>query len=241
MDRRHVVEAGLAGVVCLGIPLSSWARSHGASPASSLGRASNPPKSIKIIGVGGAGCNVIQALKATPGQFVASGQVEFIGVDLGVPSRPSAGTTKELAIDGSQIRTISLEPYGAGGRVHLARDAAMSNIDVFIAAVNGAETVILVAGLGGGTGSGVTPIIARLARNAGAVTAAAVVMPFDFEGTRTETARTALRHLKRKADAVMSFSNQELGDVMGDGSQLTAIFDRQDKRIMAWLQRISLG
>ena len=241
MDRRHVVEAALAGVVCLGMPLSSLARSQGDLPESSIGHASNPPKSIKIIGVGGAGRNVLQALNANSGQFIASGQVEFIGVDLGVPIRPSAGTTKGLAIDGSQIRTISLTPYGAGGRVHLARDAAMSNVDVLIAAVNGAETVILVAGLGGGTGSGVTPIIARLARNTGAVTIAAVVMPFDFEGSRTGTARTALGHLDRETDAVMSFSNQELGDVMGDGAQLSAIFDRQDQQIMAWLQQISLG
>lgn len=241
MDRRHVVEAALAGVVCLGMPLSSWARSQGDLPESSIGHASNPPKSIKIIGVGGAGCNVIQALHATSGQFVASGPVEFIGVDLGVPSRPSAGTTQGIAIGGHQIRTISHTPYGAGGRVHLARGAAMSNIDVLIAAVNGAETVILVAGLGGGTGSGVTPIIARLARNAGAVTAVAVVMPFDFEGSRAETARTALRHLELEAHAVMSFSNQELGDAMGDGAQLSAIVDRQDRRIMAWLQRNSLG
>jgi len=241
MDRRHVVEAALAGVVCLGMPLSTWARSHGALSASSIGRNSNPPKSIKIIGIGGAGCNVLHALHATSGQFVASEPVEFISVDLGAPSRPSAGTTKGLAIGGAYITTISLAPYGSGSRVNLARDAAMSNVDVLKAAVSGTKTAIVVAGLGGGTGSAVAPILARLARNAGAVTAAAVVMPFEFEGPRNETAKTSLRHLESEADAVMSFSNQELSGAMGDGAQLADIYAQQDQRIAAWLQQLGLG
>jgi cell division protein FtsZ len=125
--------------------------------------------------------------------------------------------------------------------VNAARAVALRNIGVISAAVNGAGTVILVAGLGGGTGGGVLPIIARAARNAGAVTIAAVVMPFDFEGPRNGTASTALSNLEREVDLVMPFSNQTLGDSIGDGAQLADIYAQQDRRITAWLQRLNLG
>lgn len=198
------------------------------------------PRTTKIIGVGGAGCNFIHSFRSSFDQDKFTNVTELVCVDLGVQNLPPLDTLKETAAGSLSLKTISLAPYGSGGRVNAARVAALRNIDVLNVAINGAGTVILVVGLGGGTGGGVSPIIARLARNSGAVTVAAVVMPFDFEGSRTETARTALRHLDRETDAVMSFSNQELGDVMGDGTQLSAIFAQQDQRIMAWLQRFSL-
>lgn len=156
-------------------------------------------------------------------------------------SLPSVDTLNETAAGSLSLKTISLAPYGAGGRVNAARAAALRNIDVLNAAVNGAGTVILVAGLGGATGGGVLPIIARAARNAGAVAIAAVVMPFDFEGSRNRTADTALSYLEREVDLVMPFSNQELGDTMGDGAQLADIFSRQDQHIIAWLQQFNQG
>ena len=73
------------------------------------------------------------------------------------------------------------------------------------------------------------------------MTIAAVVMPFDFEGPRNGTAVAALTYLAREVDLVMPFSNQDLGDSMGDGAVLADIYTQQDRRIMAWLQRISLG
>lgn len=109
---------------------------------------------------------------------------ELVCIDLGMQSLPSVDTLNETAAGSLSLKTISLAPYGAGGRVNAACAAALRNIVVINAAVNGAGAVILVAGLGGGTCGGDTPIIARLARNAGAVTFAAVVMPFDFEGPR---------------------------------------------------------
>jgi cell division protein FtsZ len=148
---------------------------------------------------------------------------------------PSVDILNETAVGSLSFKTVSLAHYGAVGRVNVARAVALRNIDVLNAAVNGAGTAILIAGLGGGTGGGVLPIIARAARNAGAVTVAAVVMPFDFEGPRNGTAVTALSQLEREVDFVMPFSNQDLGDSMGDGVRLADIYAQQDRRIIAWL------
>jgi cell division protein FtsZ len=141
----------------------------------------------------------------------------------------------------SPITKIVLAPHGSGGSVNVARAAALRNIDELKAAVSGLNTAIVVAGLGGGTGSAVAPILARLARGAGVATIATVVMPFNFEGPRNGTAVTALRNLEREVDLLMPFSNQELGDAMGDDALLSDIYAQQDQRITTWLQRLNLG
>jgi cell division protein FtsZ len=152
---------------------------------------------------------------------------------------PPSDTVNGTAADSLSLRTISLAPYGAGGRVNVARAAALRNIDVLKAVVSGLKTAIVVAGLGGGTGSAVAPILARLTRDAGAVTIAVVVMPFDFEGHRNGTAFTALSHLEREVDSVMPFSNQELGDAMGNGALLADIYAQQDRRIADQLFKLT--
>jgi cell division protein FtsZ len=223
----------------LGIPLTALARLNEFLLAPSLDSVSNRPKSVKIIGVGGVGCNFIQSFGSCLDSHSFNNVTELMCVDLGMQNLPPLDTLKETATGSLSLKTISLAPCGAGGRVNAARAAALRNIAVLNATVNGTGTAILVAGLGGATGIGALPIIARAARNAGAVTIAAVVMPFDFEGPRNGTAVTALNYLKREVDLVMPFSNQDLGDSMGDGAQLADIYAQQDRRIMAWLQRIS--
>ncbi len=198
-------------------------------------------RTTKIIGVGGAGCNLIRSFRLCLDSHKLTNVSELVCVDLGIESLPSVDTLYETAAGSLSLKSISLASFGAGGRVNAARAAALRNIAVLNAAVNGAGTVILVAGLGGATGSGVLPIIARAARNAGAVTIAAVVMPFDFEGPRNGKAATALNYLQREVDLVMPFSNKDLGDSMGNDALLADIYAQQDRRIMAWLQRISLG
>jgi cell division protein FtsZ len=98
------------------------------------------------------------------------------------------------------------------------------------------DIVILVAGLGGGTGSGIAPYIARLARDAGVLTIAAVTMPFDFEGRRHKTADTAIKRLRCHALLVFRFSNQELARELGDNALMTAIYEVQTLRIALWLR-----
>jgi cell division protein FtsZ len=241
MDRRIVLKGIGAGAVsiCLG-PLA-WSGSVSMPSKPQVSETPHRNRTTKIIGVGGAGCNFIHSFRSSLDQDKFTNVIELVCVDLGVQNLQPLDTLKETAAGSLSLKTISLAPYGAGGRVNAARAAALRNIDVLNAAVNGSGTVILAAGLGGGTGSGVLPIIARAARNAGAVTVAVVVIPFDFEGPRNGTADTALSCLEQEVDFVMPFSNQDLGDSMGDGALLADIYAQQDRRIMASLQRISLG
>jgi cell division protein FtsZ len=105
--------------------------------------------------------------------------------------------------------------------------------------VTGADAVMLVAGLGGGTGSGVAPIMARLARHAGATTAAAVGLPFDWEGgpriSRSQIANTAVRYLQRETDDVKQFSCEELLGKMGEDITQGELFNAQNQRIVEYI------
>jgi cell division protein FtsZ len=241
MDRREILKGLGAGAVSIGLGSSAWSGLVLIPSKSPVPEASPWNRTTKIIGVGGAGCNFIHSFRLSLDPQKLTSVTELVCVDLGMQGLSSVDSLYETEAGGIPLKMISLAPYGAGGRVNAARAAALRNIDVLNVAVNGAGTVILVAGLGGGTGSGVLPIIARAARNAGVVTVAAVVMPFDFEGPRNGTAVTAMNYLEREVDLVMPFSNQDLGDSMGDGAHLADIYAQQDRRIMAWLQRTSLG
>ena len=241
MDRRILMKGLGAGAVSIGLGPSAWSESVLTPSKSPVPETSLRNRTTKIIGVGGAGCNFIHSFRSSLDPHKLTNVTELVCVDLGMQSLPSVDILNETTVGSLSLRTISLTPYGAGGEVNPARAAALRNIGVINAAVNSAGTVILVAGLGGGTGSGVLPIIARAARNAGAVTIAAVVMPFDFEGPRIGTAVAALTNLEREVDLVMPFSNQYLGDSMGDGALLADIYAQQERQITAWLQRLNLG
>ena len=241
MDRRELLRVLGAGAVSLSITSTALPEPVMALSESRGFNTSHRGRTIKIIGVGGAGCNFIRSLWASLDSCQLTNVTELVCIDLGTQCPPPVDTPNKTTVGGLSLKTISLAPYGAGGRANAARAAAVRHIHVLNAAVNGAGTVILVAGLGGGTGSGVTPIIARLARNAGAITIAAVVMPFDFEGPHDGTAVTAFSNLEREVDLVMPFSNQVLGDSMGDGALLSDIYAQQDQRVTQWLQRLNLG
>jgi len=197
--------------------------------------------SCKIIGVGGAGWNLVAAICSAGQKSNPAQTTEYIYLDLGTQSMLPDQAICNVVESRPPISKILLAPHGSGGSVNAARAAALRNIDVLKAAVSGLNTAIVVAGLGGGTGSAVAPILARLARGAGVATIATVVMPFNFEGPRNGTAVTALRNLEREVDLVMPFSNQKLGDSMGDGALLADIYAQQDRRITAWLQKFNLG
>jgi tubulin/FtsZ family protein len=108
----------------------------------------------------------------------------------------------------SSAPLLSLDPLRAGGNVNFARAAALKNRKALKALLTDTDVVCLVAGLGGGTGSRVAPITARLAREAGVLPVAGVVMPFGFE-ERDQIAKVALDHLRRQTELVRIFSNDE--------------------------------
>ncbi len=136
------------------------------------------------------------------------------------------------------IKTLMLAPVRAGGRVNAARAACLRHRAVLTDMLTGTDVVVLVAGLGGGTGSGITPIMARLARDAGAVTVAAVVTPFEYEGVRNRRADAATNRLKREADLVMAFSNEEWFNRYRGDTPLFDVFDALDRHIAGSLYSV---
>jgi cell division protein FtsZ len=194
-------------------------------------------RACKIIAIGGGGCNAVSAFLSDVDQQPARITAEFICIDLGMQSLSYVQAVRQKAAPRSlPVRTISLAQYGAGGLVNAARVAALSHFELLKATVSDADAVILVAGLGGGTGSAIAPIIARLARNAGAATFAVVVTPFDFEGTRKRTSDTAIRYLELETDLEMRVSNQELADTMGDDTLMSDLSIAQEQRIATYIR-----
>jgi len=188
-------------------------------------------KLCKIIGIGGAGCNCVQAMGS--GDVLESAEYvpEFVCIDLGNETLRYVEAASRAA-GYSRIKTISLAPLGTGGNVNFARAAALRNREALRGILAGADVVFLVAALGGGTGSGATPIMARLAREAGAQTAAVCITPFEIESQQRHRASdTALRYLNREADLVVALSNEEWANAHGDDTPMIDIFTSLDRRI----------
>lgn len=226
MDRRYFLKGLGAGTVDLSLPPSA-----------------SSAKTCKVIGIGGTGCNFVHAASQS-GAILASSQwvPEFICIDLDLAVLNYIDADNAAMPGGASIKTLSLAAFGAAGRVNRGRAAALRKRDTLRALLTDTDMVFLVAGLGGGTGSGVTPIMAKLARESGALTVAAVVTPLEFEGeTRNKTADTAIRYLKREADVVVQFSNQELMAVTGDGIDQVDFFALQNRRIAACLRGLMKG
>lgn len=135
------------------------------------------------------------------------------------------------------IGRIVAKGMGAGGDAELGRLAANEDLDALRALVAEYDLLILVACLGGGTGTGVAPILARLAREEGLLVLAYVTLPFDFEGVRRqEQAQEGMAALKQSADAVICLPNQRLHAMLPEGTPLTEAFAFVDRMMSAGLR-----
>ena len=156
---------------------------------------------IKVLGVGGAGCNAVTHLAREP----------LAGVSFAALNTDAA-TLAQLTV--AQRRVIGAQTtrgLGAGGDPERGRAAAEEDAAALRALCEGADIVVLVAGLGGGTGTGASPVIARIARDCKSLVLGIVLMPFEFEGSsRQKQAAAGLQALKAEADAVICLPNQKL-------------------------------
>jgi cell division protein FtsZ len=168
---------------------------------------------------------------------------EFVCINFGLNILREVDVANRTELGWRPIQALSLgSPVSAAVGVNCGRAAALRNCDALRALLVDTDMVILVAGLGGGTGSGVTPIMARLAREAGALTVAAVVTPFKFEGeARNRTADTAFNHLKREAYLLVRFPNQALNDITGNDIDQSEFFALQNQRISLILRGLMDG
>jgi cell division protein FtsZ len=159
---------------------------------------------IKVIGVGGGGGNAVEHMidRAVQG-------VEFIcaNTDAQALSRSPAHKTIQLGASG----------LGAGSKPEKGRDAALAAEDDIRSAIDGAHMLFITAGMGGGTGTGAAPVIARIAKEMGILTVGVVTKPFDWEGGRRMTnADNGLAELEANVDSLIVVLNEKLLEVLGD-------------------------
>ena len=170
---------------------------------------------IKVVGIGGAGCNAVAHLARSP----------LEGVHYSVLNTDAAALSR-IQLPGQVILGFqSMRGLGAGGDPERGRLAAEEDQEKIRAICQGADLVFLVAGLGGGTGTGASPVVARIARECGALVLGMVVLPFDCEGNRRQRqAQLGLAELKKCADGVISIPNQKLMQFADEKTSLPEAF-----------------
>ena len=161
---------------------------------------------IKVVGVGGAGGNAINNMIKN---YDIEG-VEFIAVNTDAQVLGSNSAEVKLRIGEEITRGL-----GSGGNPQIGRKAAEESVDLLHEHLAGADMVFITAGMGGGTGTGASPVIAGIAKNLGALTIGIVEKPFNFEGRkRMETALTGIAEIRDKVDTLIVVPNQRLLDVI---------------------------
>ena len=193
----------------------------------------------RVIGVGGAGCNLVAAMR-TNGTFDGYGPgTELIAVDLCPDTLWHVDASNKTTPERAPIKTLAIGECGSGGRVNAGLAAALRHQDQFKGHLAGTDAVMLIAGLGGGTGSGVTPILAAWSRVAGGYTVVVAVTPFDFGGSIRQSANVLIS-LRSNANQVIHFSNQAVGVELGGDATLGDIFAVQEQRISSFVQGLCM-
>jgi cell division protein FtsZ len=185
---------------------------------------------IKVIGIGGGGGNAIN-------RMIEAGieGVEFIAVntDLQALSSNKAGLKTQI---GNQLT----KGLGSGGRADTGKEAAMEDTERLIEIIEGADMVFLTTGLGGGTGTGATPILANLASEMDILAIAIVTLPFEFEGRiRANQAQEGLEELKSAVDTVISIPNERLLETVNLDTSIQDAFKMADDILRQAVQGIS--
>lgn len=185
---------------------------------------------IKVIGVGGGGCNAVNRMIES-----GVGGVDFIvaNTDLQVLNNSKAETKIQLG------PTIS-QGLGAGGNPNVGREAALESKKEIEEALAGADMVFVTCGLGGGTGTGAAAIVAEIAQDEGALTVAIVTKPFKFEGRkRMEQAEVGLEELKKHVDTIIVIPNDRLRDMIDRTTPMIEAFKEVDNVLRRGVQSIS--
>ncbi len=177
---------------------------------------------IKLVGVGGAGSNAVDRLKM---ESLTRLQLAVVNTDY--QALASSPVQDKVLIGMNVTRGL-----GAGGDPELGREAAESDREKISAVVKDCDLVFLIAGMGGGTGSGAAPVVAEIAAETGALVIAFVTMPFSFEGgRRLKQAEEGLRALRQVCDAVIPLPNDVLLQEGTDKETVLDSFARADEWI----------
>lgn len=185
---------------------------------------------IKVIGVGGGGGNAVEHMVS---QNIEG--VEFIAVNTDAQVLRSSAANVTLQI-GSEVT----KGLGAGANPEIGRRAAEEDSETIKESLSGADMVFITAGMGGGTGTGAAPEVAKIAKELGILTVAVVTKPFPFEGKkRIQIAEEGILELEKYVDSLITIPNEKLLKVMGRGTPLLQAFSSANDVLRGAVQGIA--
>ena len=185
---------------------------------------------IKVIGIGGGGCNAVN-------RMIDSG---LKGVDFIVANTDLQVLNDSLAPTKLQLGSDLTDGLGAGANPAIGKEAALESKEEIEEALKGADMVFVTCGMGGGTGTGASPIIAEIAQDLGALTVGIVTKPFSFEGKkRMEQAIAGLDELKKHVDTLIVIPNDRLRELIDKSTPMLEAFREVDNVLHRGVQSIS--
>ncbi|WP_105253200.1 cell division protein FtsZ [Pseudoalteromonas sp. T1lg75] len=185
---------------------------------------------IKVIGVGGGGGNAVEHMVQ---QHIEGVKFITANTDAQALRKSSADVTVQL---GTQITS----GLGAGANPEIGKKSAEEDAETIKSALQGADMVFIAAGMGGGTGTGAAPVVARLAKELGILTVAVVTRPFDFEGKkRASAADQGINELAEIVDSLITIPNNKLLKVLGKGTTLLDAFAKANDVLYGAVQGIA--
>lgn len=188
------------------------------------------PAIIRVIGVGGGGGNAINTM-------IEAGLrgVEFVAVNTDIQALNKCNAPEKIQIGEQLTRGL-----GAGSNPQVGQLAASEDRDKLQGIVENADMVFITAGMGGGTGTGASPVIAEMAKAANALTIAVVTKPFEYEArVRAAQAEDGIKELKNAVDALITIPNERLMDVIEKNTSLIEAFAMVDDVLRQGVQSIS--
>src|SRR3989441_5085177 len=185
---------------------------------------------IKVVGVGGGGGNAVNTM-------IAAG---LPGVDFIAANTDSQALKANLAPIKMQLGEKLTRGLGAGGNPEVGKRAAQEDVERLREYLGDADMIFITAGMGGGTGTGAAPIIAKVAKELGSLTVGVVTKPFTFEGKRRmKQADEGMKELKASVDTLIAIPNQRLLSVAGRNSSILETFKKADDVLLQAVRGIS--
>ncbi|SCB99922.1 cell division protein FtsZ [Bifidobacterium bohemicum] len=190
----------------------------------------NDKTSIKVVGVGGAGGNAVNRMIAEGLQ-----NVEFVAINTDAKDLLRSDADVKISLSDQNSRGL-----GAGADPEKGAKAAQDHQSDIEEALKGADMVFVTCGEGGGTGTGASPIVARAAKQQGALTIAVVTRPFDFEGPqRAASAKLGIDNLRKEVDALIVIPNDRLLELSDKTISIMEAFKTADTALLAGVQGIT--
>ena len=188
------------------------------------------PVCIKVIGIGGAGCNAVNTM-------IGAGlsRVEFVAANTDLQALGHSRASYKIQLGPERARGL-----GAGANPDVGREAAQESKDLIRDCLDGADMTFVTAGMGGGTGTGGAPIVARIARELGMLTVGVVSKPFQYEGRRRMNyAEEGIRELRKQVDTLLVIPNQRLLGIVDKRTPLLEAFKIADDVLRQAIQGIA--